>query len=828
MEAKTTSEGNSEKASALPPRKALEGVKVLEWADLVSGPYCSKLLADLGADVIKIEKPGKGDESRSRGEFIGHVPHLEKSLLFLYVNTNKSGIALDAASPSEREKFIQLVQWADIFIHDKQPQILNKLKLSYRYLRQINPGLVMTSITPFGQTGPYQCYKAYPINTYSGGGLGHLSPQIGPNSNDPPVRPGGLFMEYGSGLVSAAGTLAALYARQATGVGQEVDVSKQEALLSLCRVQIDRYPNEGLVQSRFDSTKAMGCIFQCKDGYIVEMILQAREWHAFARFLNKPEWENNQYGSMKFRTDHWDEIEDYVSEWMLEHEREKIYHKGQALGCPVSPIMTSEDIVNSEQSKAREFFRESDHPVAGRLTYPMPPYRMSATPPSIERTAPLLGQDTDDIFSSLIDANPEIPLASSRNTETVNESATAKKGPLAGVRVADFAWAWAGAYATELLAFLGAEVIKVESKRHVDPTRLGSLTTGQEFNSVNESPVFNDINLGKLSIEINLSHPEGIKLAKQLVSVSDVVTQNMRPGVMERLGLGYESLRDVRPDIIYLSSSARGSSGPERRYSGYAPNFAAFGGISYITGQPNGKPSYIAGEVDLLSAVTSAFAILAALNHRLRTGEGQEIDVSSAESINVLIGEVLMDYTTNRKVQTRCGNLDDFMAPHNFYRCRGNDKWVSIAIATDEEWEAFKRVLGRPDWIEDERFSTLSGRLEHRVHLDRLIEEWTKAHTHYEIMEILQEADVAAVPCFSSDELYDDPHLNHRQCWTKIFHPMLKEQSVLTSPWKFSETPATIGSAAPLFGQHTDQVFKELLGLEEDEIMRLREQEVIY
>ena len=381
---------------------------------------------------------------------------------------------------------------------------------------------------------------------------------------------------------------------------------------------------------------------------------------------------------------------------------------------------------------------------------------------------------------------------------------------------------------TELLGFMGAEVIKVESMRHIDPTRLGSFTTGQEFESVNESYVFNDINLGKSGMKLNRSHPEGINLAKKLVSVSDVAIQNMRPGVMEKLGLGYEVMKETRPDIIYLSSSARGSTGPERRYSGYAPNFSAMGGISYITGRDSDKPAYVAGEVDLLSATTSTFAILAALNCRQRTGKGQQIDISSVETINVLIGEVLMDYTANKNIQTRRGNFDGFMAPHNCYRCKGKDKWVSIAVATEEEWEAFKTVLGRPDWIEEKRFSTCSDRLANREQLDRLIEGWTKSRTHYEVMEKLQKVEVAAVPCFSSDELFNDPHLNDRQCWVKVSHPVLKEQKVLTCPWRFSSTPASVDSAAPVFGQHSDRIYKELLGLKEDEIRRLEEKKVIF
>ena len=810
-------------------RKALDGTKVLEWSHLVAGPYCAKLLADLGAEVIKVEKPVFGDETRHRGPFLHDIPHPERSLLFLYLNTNKLGVTLDIYSPADREKFVELVKWADIVIEDNPPQILEELKLNYESFKKINPKLIMTSITPFGQTGPYRSYKAYPINTYAGGGLGYLSPHVEGGSAQPPVKMGGFFSEYACGLVGAVGTLAALYVQQAIGVGEQVDISKQEAILSLCRVQIDLYPNERIIQSRSDSRRGFTTIFQCKDGYAVTITTQPHEWQALAKLIGSSEWVNDQrFQDQDLTLQHWNEINRQVSDWMLNQSKEDIYRQGQALGCPITPIMTAKDIVGSEQSIARRFFIELAHPVAGSLKYPGTPYHFSVTPSRIERPAPLFGQHTEEIFSKLLNSNRQDVSIAQDTMRLFSKRDNKKRSPLRGVRVADFAWAWAGAHATELLAFLGAEVIKIESINRLDFTRLLSFTTGQKFEGVNESRVFNDINLGKLSIRLNLSRAEAIELAKKLVSISDVVAQNMRPGVMERLGLDYEALKIVKPDIVYLSSSARGATGPERTYTGYAPNFAAWGGISYITGNPNDKPAFLAGEIDLLSAITSTFAILAALNYRLRTGEGQYIDLSSAETMNVLIGEVLMDYTANGRIQTRNGNLDELMAPHNFYRCKGEDKWVSIAVATDEEWQTFCEVLGNPSLAKDQRFSTANNRWQNQEELDKLIENWTVNYNHHEVMEILQKAGIAAMPCFNAEELFNNRHLKYGQCWTKVIHPILGEQVVLAPPWKLSATPAKISSAAPLFGQHENHVLKELLGMTDNEISLLEQEKVIY
>jgi benzylsuccinate CoA-transferase BbsF subunit len=402
------------------------------------------------------------------------------------------------------------------------------------------------------------------------------------------------------------------------------------------------------------------------------------------------------------------------------------------------------------------------------------------------------------------------------------------KGPLEGVRIADFTFAWAGPYASTLLAYMGAEAIHVESNSRPDHSRSISLTTHRRFQGLNQSPVFNDINAGKLGITLDLKKPEAVELAKRIVKISDVAAQNMRPGVMERLGLGYEALRAVKPDIIYLSSSARGAEGPERRYVGYAPSFAALGGLSHLTGYPDKPPANMAGEIDLISATTSAFAILAALNHKQRTGEGQHIDLSSSEAISVFIGEVLMDYDMNGRVQSRDGNRDSIMVPHNCYPCLGDDKWVSIVVTGDEEWKTFCAAIDKPEWIEDERFLDAVSRKTNEEELDMLIGQWTIKRTHYDVMNLLQKAGIAAVPSFDSEELLKDRHSKERELFTVVGNANDGKQTMVSPPWKFSETPVKIYDRGPYFGEHNQYVFGELLGMKDDEIKALMDEQIIY
>lgn len=402
------------------------------------------------------------------------------------------------------------------------------------------------------------------------------------------------------------------------------------------------------------------------------------------------------------------------------------------------------------------------------------------------------------------------------------------KGPLAGIRITEFTSAWAGPYATCLLGFLGAEVIKVESRQRVDHSRMLSFSTGKKFSNPDQSSVFNTLNLNKLSVTLNLKEKRAVEIAGQLAGLSDVVMENMRPGVIARLGLGYEALREIRPDLIYISSSACGQTGPEREYIGYAPTFAALGGVCHITGYPDWPPSNFMGAIDLRSATTSAFAILAALCYRQRTGEGQYIDLASQETIAVLTGDALMDYIMNQRVPTRKGNQDEIFAPHNCYPCRGEDKWISIAVTTEEEWASLCRVMDRPDLVDDERFVNMAGRRRNLEELDRIISEWTGDRDYYGVMEDLQRAGVAAAPSLSGEGLFKDPHVRERGVFVHVDHPELEKDWVLAPPWRLSETPAGIHRHAPAIGEHNDPVFHDLLGMSQEEIDDLKEKKVIY
>ncbi len=381
--------------------RTLDGVKVVECCNFVAGPYCTKLLADLGAEVIKIESPGVGDEARRRAPFLHDIPHPDLSGLFLYLNTNKLGVTLNLNSATGKDIFKRLIASASILVEDQPPGEMKEMGLGYDALKEINPRLIMTSITPFGQTGPYRDYKAYYLNTFNGGGQGYLIRSRDTEQQPGPVKPGGYLGEYDAGLSASVATLGALYWQGISGLGQWVDISKQETIVALEKIVLSLYPNERVSQpspSRGSSRGLVG-LMRCQDGYVVLVMPEEHQWTSLVELMGNPEWaKDERFKDQFYRNEHSEEIGPRISEWMMAHTKEEIFRRGQALGVPIGTVKTAEDIINSEQLKERGFFKEVNHPVAGKIKYPGVPYIFSKTPGRLERPAPLLGEHNELIY----------------------------------------------------------------------------------------------------------------------------------------------------------------------------------------------------------------------------------------------------------------------------------------------------------------------------------------------------------------------------------------------------------------------------------------------
>lgn len=403
----------------------------------------------------------------------------------------------------------------------------------------------------------------------------------------------------------------------------------------------------------------------------------------------------------------------------------------------------------------------------------------------------------------------------------------AQRIPLAGVRVADFTWMGPGPTCTFLLSLLGAEVIRIENPLRPDT---GAQRIGWPSRPLSDNiavHLFSDLHVNKMNIALDLTKPEGVKLAKALVAVSDMVVENFVPGVMERFGLSYQDLRKLKPNIIMISACANGQTGPEAGYRGYAPVFAALGGLSSITGYRDSPPVELRHSMDFLSGVGAAYAALAALLYWQRTGRGQYVDAANREALSCMMGEVILDYTLNGRVQGPQGNEDEAMAPHNVYRCVGEDRWVSIAVGSQDEWEALCHTLEHPEWVHDPRFADPYLRRKNREELDHLITRWTEGRDPYEVTEALQRAGVAAMPSMRNEDLFTDPHLWERKAYEEVVHPVDGPQVMPGAPWKMSLSPTHIRSANPKFGEHNRYVLEELLGVPKGHLERLAQDGVI-
>ena len=393
-------------------------------------------------------------------------------------------------------------------------------------------------------------------------------------------------------------------------------------------------------------------------------------------------------------------------------------------------------------------------------------------------------------------------------------STTRQDLPLKGVRVLDLSWIIAGPTATRFLAMMGAEVIKVGSARRPDPS-----TRGAPFQAYNQS---------KLYAALNISRPEGLELAMRLVSVSDVVIENFAAGVIERLGLGYDALRQAKPDIIMLSSSGTGHSGPDKDYVAYGSLLQYYTGWNAISGYPNSEPIKGGLWADPWVGMELAMVAAAALNHRAVTGEGNYVDFSMAEALTASIPEALLDYQMNDRVPEPMGNADNHDAPHSAYRCKGSDRWLAIAVTSDEEWRALCGVIGWHDLSDDPSLADAKGRREQQHKIDAAITEWTQHHEDYEAMGVLQDAGIPAVPYLSPQRVFTDPQLRGGGFFTTLTASDGKQRDLPALGWRFEGGPEPRITAAPVLGQHNDYVYGELLGLSEEEVAQLVEAQIIY
>ena len=783
------------------PAAALDHLRVLDLTNGL-GQMCPRALGDLGADVIKIE-PLEGDPTRRMAPFAGDEPGPERSLRFIHANRSKRSAVIDLDTQEGRDAVRALAERADILVEDRHPGYLARLGLGYDKLRELNPALVFVSITPFGQTGPHAKYRGGDLITQSTSGMMIAN---GDDGTRPCMAPFEITAQVGC-IQAAFGALLAIRARRTTGRGQHVDLSLQEATISAEHPYIYRYSHENVITRREGKHSPFGAVntYLCGDGKYANISVY-NDGH-FARLardiMEHPVLSEDVWMNRTVRRENRELIDTLLEEYTETVECDELVERGQRIGIPVTPVMTVDGFVHHPHTEAREFFIEMDHPVIGRHRAPGPPVQLGASPWQAIRPAPLLGQHTEEVLQEINDIQPRrLDLAGAE----IDSPAPKSFKPLSDIRVADMTRAVAGPVSTRYLATFGAETIKIEE---------AGATPAQEPQELNRC---------KLSCVADARMPGGKELIKDLVNVSDVVVENFKPGVMDKLGVGYEDLRQGKPDLIMIAMPGMGSAGPISDYLAYGQQVMGLTGLTHIWGHPE-SPLNTRIKMPYPDFVTGSFASLAvaaALEWRERTGEGQFMEIAQVEATAHLMGVAYMDYLQNGRIAQPRGNFSDTHAPHDVYPCLGHDAWCAIEVGTDEEWQALVQAMGRPAWAQGERYQTLAGRIENKDDLDRGVGEWTGRLTPRLLMNTLQKAGVPAGIVASGEDLYYDNHLRSRPgAIASIDHKDLGVIDYKGVNVHLSETPGWAGDANPTRGQDNMYVFMGILGLDHDQIQHL-------
>ena len=807
-----------EPAAALP----LSGVRVVEAGGGVAAAFGAKLMALLGADVIKVEPP-QGDVTRRRGPFPGGVTDPENSGLFRYLNADKRGVTLDLLDRAERDRLDEILAGADILIHDVPPAARAIRRLESEELCTSHPRLIVTSISAYGAFGPHAKYAAYEINAMHSSGVTILNPRLSERPDLPPLKPYGHQADFQGGIHAAAATLAAFFHRMKSGAGQAIDVSEQECLAAALELSLVWYTYEGKQTSRMGwVNSAPTGIFQCADGIAEIMCVEDAHWKRLAEFLNNPHWlEEEVFTQRASRIKNSDAANALVQEAVATRPMLATVRGLQQVRVPAAPVSTMAELYQDEHLRSREFFvplPARDRAQAPVLA-PSVPFKSTTMGWTMRRPAPRLGEHNREVMDQIESRRA----AQSKQPGISPDAGASAAGPLAGVRVLDFSWVWAGPFCTLQLAHLGAEVIRVEtSKRPCINRVIPPYAEGKA--GVNRAGSFNQWNQGKRSLQLDLAKPQAAVIACELARHCDVAVENFAPGVIDRFGVGYDTLRRYRPDLIMLSMSGYGQTGPYAKFVSYGLMIASHCGLHTVSSYDGDSPRELGiSYADPATGIFGAYLVAAALIHRARTGAGQHVDLSMLEAMEMLMAEPLLDFAMSGREPRPIGNHDRWMSPHNCYKALGDaEHWVTIAVGNETEWRALCAAMGQPSMADDARFRDAASRKRNETELDRIISAWTSQRDRWEITELLQSAGVAAIPTYTNQDVANDHHMRERGFLLELPHPEIGAYTHAGVPWTMSRTPSKVRAPAPCLGADTDYVLGEILGYSPARIAELR------
>jgi crotonobetainyl-CoA:carnitine CoA-transferase CaiB-like acyl-CoA transferase len=820
----------------------LGGVRVVELATGVAGPFAGKLFADYGADVVKVEPPG-GDPGRHAGPFADDDEDgdVELGALHLFVNGGKRSIVADLATPDGVSLVDRLIAGADVLIESLPPGALDEVGLGPDVLAARRPGLVRMSVTPFGQWGPYAGTKGEEIVAYAMGG-----PMNATGLPDrEPVKLAGNLVQYQCGSIAAVAGLAALTVAVRSGRGVWVDVSNFETQAG----SIDRrgaylmwhvftgrpVPREG--GHRLGLIPAG--VYPAADGYV--QVLEAPNWMPqFAEMLGDPEVIARMADPEWYDDPDLPELLDVaVHVWTLARGKQQAMIDAQAARQGITAVNTPLDVLADPHLRARNWWTEVDHPRAGRYEVPGPPFRMDDGW-RMRRPAPLLDQHGDELRAELAATPAPPPTAAALDRRASTPAAL----PLEGVRVLDLTVVWAGPYCTMLLGDLGAEVIRLDNPNRYPTATRGAVPRPRPGKAHELGAIwgaFPDLDPGerpwnrvgafavharsKLGATLDLRTELGRETFLRLVERSDVVVENNSAKVLDSLGLGWEVLRHRNPRLVVLRMPSLGLSGPSAGYIGFGAHVEALCGLTALRGYRDLDLTSSGGtyHMDPSSGAGGAFAVLAALRRRERTGRGELIEFAQAENLLQHIGEQLVDASRSGQDRGTLGNRHPTRAPQGCYPAAGDDQWVVLSVGDDEEWAGLRRAMGDPAWAADERFATERGRRTHHDELDRRLADWTVGLAKREVFDRCRAAGVPAGPVLDEADLLADEHLRARGFFRRNGSEDLGEHEYPGHLWHWDGPPLRWGPISRL-GVDNEYVYRKVLGLDDAEWQALADE----
>ncbi|MGV0044947.1 CoA transferase [Mycobacterium colombiense] len=803
-------------ATSADDQAPLQRFLVVDLSSGIAGAYCSRILADGGAEVVKVEDPN-GDPLRRWSVTQAAIPDGDDGALFQFLAGAFASITIDADDVAARSDLRQLLSAATMIVWSVGSAIAESPEFAPATLHEEYPDAVVVGLTAFGLSGPWAGRAASELTVQAWGGC------IGERGNlgEPPVSMGGRIGEWLTGLMGAVGALTSYRRAVLGGGGDLVDVSMIEtlALMGSSMHPVTYHAMAGH-PFRAHRTTNIPCIEPTKDGAVGFMVATGEQWQNLCLMVERTEWMDDEslvkYAGREKRRD---EIIAGIRDWTTRHTTDEVLELGSALRIPLAPIGNGELTPTFEPFADGSFYTRNPR---GGFLQPRPPYRFhDDTRPRRATPAPRLGEHNRGT-AQIIATAPKPPGKLPNERDTL---------PLSGIRVADFTAFWAGPIIGQYLAMLGADVVHIESPSRPDGMRHHWTRPTTEPFWWEWAPLYQGTNSNKRNFAVDMTTAAGRELARELIDKCDVVIDNFTPRVMEGWGLGYDQIQ--RPDLIMLRAPAFGLTGPWRDRTGYAQTMEQVSGMAWVTGRPDGVPEQPNGPCDPIAGMHSVSALLLALERRRRTGKGMLLEVPMVASALNIAAEQVIEHSAYGTLVGRFGNRSPVAAPQNLYLCADvddsgvRDRWIAIAIETDEQWLALRGALGEPMWAADSTLDRAAGR--HAMHdfLDKQLAAWCADRLSDDIINLLWGKGIPVGKVLLGHEQPQAAGLGERSFET-VRHPVIGDVPLIRFSTRSAAGPQRHHHRhAPLLGEHNEEIVIDLLGHSREKFERLSADGVI-